>query len=176
MKILLIFRHLPTNSCFLFFASFTVYFSCVWALLWHEPYSFALSYISRIFPPALSIDVNCKVCKPSWLTSHRRWASVILGAAAFSLLLRDTAQDAYMQIRWQKYIWTSHRVAAFKHANWSKFLQSARLSFTPTFQILSKYIFIIVSYTTSWNIDMNDRVHLQQFLNDSEINLTHSFH
>lgn len=39
-----------------------------WALL------FALNYISRIFPCALSIDVSCKLCKPF---SHWRSASVV---------------------------------------------------------------------------------------------------
>ena len=42
---------------------------------------FALSYISRIFPDTLSIDVSYKLRKPSWLTSHRRSASVVNRAA-----------------------------------------------------------------------------------------------
>lgn len=42
---------------------------------------FALSYISRIFPDTLSIDVSYKLRKPSWLTSHRRSASVVNWAA-----------------------------------------------------------------------------------------------
>lgn len=39
--------------------------------------SFCPKLHNRIFPCALSIDVNCKLCKPSWLTSHRGSASVV---------------------------------------------------------------------------------------------------
>lgn len=57
-----------------------------WTLL------FALSYISRIFPCALSIDVKCKLCKPSWLTSHRRFASMVPRTVTF--LSFDRAQQS----------------------------------------------------------------------------------
>lgn len=74
-------------------------------LLWHEHYFFPPNYISRIFPSALSIDVNLVSCDPSWLTIRRRFASVIPGAAPLSLPLWDAAGDSNMQMF----------EAAFKH-------------------------------------------------------------
>lgn len=59
---------------------------------------FPPNYISRIFPCALSIDVNLVSCNPSWLTIRRRFASVIPCAAPLSLPLWDGAGDSTMQM------------------------------------------------------------------------------
>ena len=58
----------------------------------------ALSYIMRIFPLMHSLLMWTKVCKSSWLTSHRSSASLLFWTPTFSLLRWGTAEDRNMQI------------------------------------------------------------------------------
>lgn len=122
------------------------------------------SYISRMFPHTLSLDVNCKLCKPSWLTSHRRSASMV---PSYRFLFFDggTAEHRNIQILGQKYTSAAHRVSAFKHANFSQFLPSARFRSTPPHNDGS-YFYACTCFS-SWSSVINQGwpPHLQKIKN-----------